>query len=66
MNCNDPKTDEIRPVLINGEPRFIIGNYHNPRDLGELKRYAENVFNLVWCAPDIDALDMAKDAGAIS
>ena len=63
MNCNDPKTDEIKPVIINGEPRFIIGNYHNPQDLNELKRYAENGFNLVRCAPDSDALDMVKDAG---
>jgi hypothetical protein len=63
INCNNPKTDEIRPVLINGEPRFIIGNYHNPRDLDELKRYAENGFNLVRCAPDSAALNMVKDAG---
>ncbi len=63
IKCVDTKTDEIKPVNINGEPRFIIGNYHNPQDLGELKRYAENGFNLVRCTPDTNALDMVKDAG---
>ncbi len=63
INCNDPKTDEIKPVRFNGEPRFIIGNYHNPQDLVELEKYAENGFNLVRCAPDTNALDMVKAAG---
>ncbi len=62
-NCNDPQTEEINPILINGEPRFIIGNYHNPQDPDELKRYAENGFNLVRCAPDVADLDMVKEAG---
>ena len=61
--CSNPKTDEIKPVLINGEPRFIIGSYHNPNDLVELKNLAENGFNLVWCSADSDVLDMVKDAG---
>jgi len=61
--CNNHKSDEIRPVSINAEPRFIIGNYHNPQDLRELKRFADNGFNLVRCVPEIDALDMVKDAG---
>ena len=61
--CSNPKTEKISPVLINGGPRFIIGNYHNPQDLNELKSYAENGFNLVRCAPNSDALDMVKNAG---
>jgi len=70
--CNSPKTDEtinqpledeIKPVLINGEPRFIIGTYHKPKDLSELKRLAENGFNLVRCPPDSSALNMVGEAG---
>jgi hypothetical protein len=63
INCNDPNTDEIKPVRFNGKSRFIIGNYHNPQDLNELEIYAKNGFNLVRCAPDTNALDMVKDAG---
>ncbi|VAX20750.1 hypothetical protein MNBD_IGNAVI01-2411, partial [hydrothermal vent metagenome] len=61
--CSEPKTNEIKPVFMNGEPRFIIGSYHNPKDLNELKILAENGFNLVRCAPDSNDLDMAKEAG---
>ncbi len=63
MNCNDPKTDEIKPVIMNGKPRFIIGSYHNPKDLDELKILEENGFNLVRSAADSNALDMVEDAG---
>lgn len=37
IQCSNPDTDEINPVMMNGKPRFIIGNYHNPQDSGELK-----------------------------
>ncbi len=70
--CNSPKTEgiksephanEIKPVLINGEPRFIIGSYHNPQDLDQLKILAENGFNLVRSSAKKEALDMVEDAG---
>jgi len=60
---NEPVTEAIKPGLIDGAPRFIIGTYHNPKDLDELKRLADNGFNLVRCAADSSALDMAKEAG---
>ncbi|MCK5210548.1 MAG: hypothetical protein KAQ79_21080, partial [Cyclobacteriaceae bacterium] len=59
IKCNNPKTEgiksgsqgeEIKPVHINGEPRFIIGSYHNPKELNELKILAENGYNLVRSA----------------
>ena len=61
--CSDPKVDEIKPVQINGEPRFIIGSYHNPKDLDELKILAENGFNLVRSSANKEALDMVRAAG---
>ena len=72
INCGNPKldenkitpeTDEIKPVIINGEPRFIIGSYHNPEDLDELKILAANGFNLVRSSANKEALDMVEDAG---
>ena len=62
-NCSNPKVDEIKPVQIKGEPRFIIGNYHNPKDLDELKILAENGFNLVRSSSNKEALDMVGAAG---
>jgi len=53
----------IQPVTIEGNARFIIGNYHNPQNLDELKRYAANGFNLVRCAPTKESLDLAQHAG---
>ncbi len=63
VQCSNPVSDQIQPVLMNGEPRFIIGNYYNPRDPAELKIYAENGFNLVRCTPDTGILDMVMEAG---
>ncbi len=60
---NEPQTEKIKPVLINGKARFIIGTYHNPKDLSELKRLSDNGFNLVRSAPDSSALDMVEEAG---
>ena len=70
--CNSPKTGEIKsdsqtgnikPISMNGEPRFIIGSYHNPNDLNELKILAENGFNLVRAASNKEALDIIENAG---
>ncbi len=72
IKCNNPKTEqiksdpqgeEIKAVEIKGEPRFIIGSYHNPQDLDELKILAENGFNLVRSAANKEALDMVNEAG---
>ena len=60
---NEPVAEEINPVLIDGKPIFIIGTYHNPNNLDELKRLADNGFNLVRSAPDSSALDMVQEAG---
>lgn len=72
LKCNSPKTEginrdfqkeEIKPVEINGKSRFIIGSYHNPQDLDELKILVENGFNLVRSAANKEALDMVEEAG---
>ena len=65
INCDSPATTtaDIKPVLLDGKPRFIIGNYHNPRNLDELKEYAASGFNLVRCSAQSEDLDMVKDAG---
>ena len=60
---SEPHADEIKPVLINGESRFIIGSYHNPQNLDELKILADNGFNLVRSAANKEALDMIDEAG---
>ncbi len=44
-------------LILAGKPRFIIGNYHNPNDLDELKIYKQNGSNLVHCSPDIQQTD---------
>lgn len=62
-NCSNSKVDEIKPVLMKGEPRFIIGSYHNPKNLDELKILAENGFNLVRSPANKEALDMVEAAG---
>lgn len=61
--CSNSRTDEIKPVLMKGEPRFIIGSYHNPKDLDELKILADNGFNLVRSSANKEALDMVGAAG---
>ena len=63
LGCHTQEITEIKPVLINGKPRFIIGNYHNPNNIAELKTYAQNGFNLVRCNPQLKDLDTVKKAG---
>lgn len=61
--CENSQVNNVQPIKINGEKRFVIGNYHNPKDLEELKILAENGFNLVRCSPTKESLDLAKKAG---
>ncbi len=50
-------------IVLDGKPRFIIGNYHNPNEFDELKIYKQNGFNLVRCSATIQQLDMVQEAG---
>ena len=57
------KTDKVKPVVIDGKPRFVIGCYHNPNNPAGLKELADNGFNLVRASASKRSLDMIEDAG---
>lgn len=62
-SCNKISSQDGDMLILDGKPRFIIGNYYNPNDLNALKEYAHNGFNLVRCSADSGQLDMVKEAG---
>lgn len=51
-------------LMVNGQPRFILGLYENPKDDAVLKEAVEAGFNLIQCAPDAAALDRLHRVGA--
>lgn len=51
-------------LIADGQPRFILGLYENPKDDAVLKEAVEAGFNLIQCAPETDALDRVRRAGA--
>jgi hypothetical protein len=55
-----------RMLLVNGQPRFILGLYENPRDEAVLKEAVEAGFNLIQCAPDVAELDRVQRLGAMA
>ena len=55
-----------RMLLVNDQPRFILGLYENPRDEAVLKEAVEAGFNLIQCAPDIAELDRVQRLGAMA
>lgn len=63
LSCNNKSSRDGDMLILDGKPRFIIGNYYNPNDLDALKEYARNGFNLVRCSADSGQLDMVKEAG---
>ncbi|MCX6915656.1 MAG: hypothetical protein NT167_21860, partial [Verrucomicrobia bacterium] len=53
-----------RMLLVQGQPRFILGLYENPRDDSQLKEAVEAGFNLIQCAPAKAELDRVLSFGA--
>lgn len=52
-----------RMLLVNGQPRFILGLYENPRDEAVLKEAIDAGFNLIQCAPEVAELDRVQRLG---
>jgi len=53
-------------LLVNGQPRFILGLYENPKDDAVLKEAIEAGFNLIQCAPEAAALDRVQRLGGMA
>lgn len=53
-----------RMILIDGQPRFILGLYENPKDDAVLKEAVDAGFNLIQCSADMAALDRLDRLGA--
>lgn len=51
-------------LMVDGQPRFILGLYENPKEDAVLEEAVEAGFNLIQCAPETDALDRVQRAGA--
>ena len=55
-----------RMLMVNGQPRFLLGLYENPKDDAVIKEAVESGFNLIQCSPDIAALDRLHQAGVMA
>ena len=53
-----------RMLIVDGQPRFVLGLYENPKDDAVLKEAVEAGFNLVQCGGSVEALDRLEHAGA--
>jgi hypothetical protein len=53
-----------RMLLVNGQPRFILGLYENPKDDAVLQEAVEAGFNLIQCSADTASLDRVHRLGA--
>lgn len=53
-------------LMVNGQPRFILGLYENPKEDAVLKEAVAAGFNLIQCSADVAALDRAKSFGAMA
>ena len=47
--------DRERMLTVNGQPRFILGLYENPKEDELLKDAVAAGFNLIQCSPDLTA-----------
>ncbi|MHC1769149.1 MAG: hypothetical protein AB9869_33510 [Verrucomicrobiia bacterium] len=59
-----PLFNRERMLLVDGQPRFILGLYENPKDDAVLKEAVEAGFNLIQCGGSVEALDRIDRAGA--
>jgi hypothetical protein len=55
-----------RMLMVNGQPRFILGLYQNPKDDAVLKEAVESGFNLIQSAPEAAELDRVRRVGAMA
>lgn len=53
-----------RMLMVDGQPRFILGLYENPQNDAVLKEAVEAGFNLIHCGANVEALDRVQRAGA--
>ena len=51
-------------LIVDGQPRFILGLYENPKDDDVLKEAVDSGFNLIQCGADAEALNRVQRAGA--
>lgn len=51
-------------LIVDGQPRFILGLYENPKDDAVLKEAVDAGFNLIQCGADVEALNRVQRAGA--
>ncbi|MGC8668490.1 MAG: hypothetical protein ACP5VE_10290 [Chthonomonadales bacterium] len=51
-------------LVVNGEPRFLIGLYENPESDARLREAISGGFNLIRCPSVRAALDRVREAGA--
>lgn len=51
-------------LIVDGQPRFILGLYENPKEDGVLKEAVDAGFNLIQCGADEAALNRVQRAGA--
>ena len=64
--CADagPLMNDERMLIVDGQPRFLLGLYENPKDDAVLKEAVEAGFNLIQCGGSVEALDRVQRAGA--
>ena len=60
---SSPLLSKERMLLVNGQPRFILGLYENPKDDAVLKEAVEAGFTLIQCSADTTALDRVQKFG---
>lgn len=61
---SDGLLNKERMLLVNGQPRFVLGLYENPKDDAALKEAVEAGFNLIQCPAESAALDRVQRLGA--
>ena len=58
--------DRQRMLVVDGQPRFILGLYENPKEDAILKEAVDAGFNLIQCGADVEALNRVQRAGAMA
>lgn len=51
-------------LIVDGQPRFILGLYENPKDDAMLTEAVDAGFNLIQCSADVEALNRVQRARA--
>jgi len=53
-----------RMLIVDGQPRLVLGLYENPADDAVLEEAVEAGFNLIQCSASVEALERVRRAGA--